>query len=181
MYWNQIPCDFEFIFVDQVWPWREEPDLSVEGEHNTAVAQDRDTGNASTKVKTTVLIDLSTKMLMTNLCFEVAGSPGMSRLKCGPSALAAAPQTTPWGTHAYIISLSAAERLSNLGSWMIQRAALENDDKSAWELDGDDIKIDHFIRNYYDHLLPAKDRNRYAETQPLTRLLQLPAVQAGSQ
>ena len=44
---------------------------------------------------------------------------------------------------------------------MISRAALENGDKSAWELDGDDIKIDHFIKNYYDYLLPARHRRRY--------------------
>ena len=76
-------------------------------------------------------------------------------------AFPAAPRTTPWGTHAYIISAVMAEQLANLGKWMIHRAALVNEDKSAWELDGDDIKIDHFIKNYYDQLLPAEHRQRY--------------------
>lgn len=52
---------------------------------------------------------------------------------------------------------------------MIHRAALQNGDKSAWELDGDDIKIDHFIKNYYEHLLPARHRQRYVAMYLVTR------------
>ncbi len=34
--------------------------------------------------------------------------------------------------------------------------------KTAWQLDGDDIKIDHFIKNFYKHLVPHDDRSKYA-------------------
>ncbi len=92
------------------------------------------------------------------------------------SAFTVAPGTTPWGTHAYIISAIAAEYLLNLASWMLQRAALQNGDKSAWELDGDDIKIDHFLKNYYEHLLPARHRQRYVARHLLVLRIQTSSV-----
>ena len=43
---------------------------------------------------------------------------------------------------------------------MLNRAKLGNGDKSAWELDGDDINSDHFIRNYYEQLISLEERQR---------------------
>ena len=73
---------------------------------------------------------------------------------------AAAPDEMPWGTHAYIIRAETAERLANFGEWMINRARKHNGDKTPWRLDGDDIRIDHFIRNYYRNLVTEADRQR---------------------
>lgn len=73
---------------------------------------------------------------------------------------AVAPDTTPWGTHAYIISAGLAERMARVGDWMLNRAKLGVNDKSAWELDGDDINSDHFLRNYYEQLISVEERQR---------------------
>ena len=75
---------------------------------------------------------------------------------------AAAPKEMPWGTHAYIIRAETAERMANLGEWMMNRARKNFGDKTPWTLDGDDIKIDHFIRNYYRNLVTEVERQRYA-------------------
>ena len=63
--------------------------------------------------------------------------------------IAVAPDSVPYGTHAYIISAEMAERLSLSAVHMISRARLVIGDRSAWQLDGHDIKIDHFLRNFY--------------------------------
>ena len=74
-----------------------------------------------------------------------------------------APSTTPWGTHAYIIEAETAERLLLLGNHFIERARRHASKRaSSWQLDGHDIKIDHFIKNYYDDLLPRRHRSKYA-------------------
>ena len=74
-----------------------------------------------------------------------------------------APSTTPWGTHAYIIEAETAERLLLLGNHIIDRARRHASKRaSSWQLDGHDIKIDHFIKNYYDDLLPRQHRSKYA-------------------
>lgn len=65
------------------------------------------------------------------------------------------------GTHAYIIDAETAERLALLGTHMIERAHKHAFQRaSAWQLDGHDIKIDHFLKVYYDSLLPERDRSR---------------------
>ena len=71
-----------------------------------------------------------------------------------------APSTTPRGTHAYIISAEMAERMARAADWMLKRAQQGNGDRSAWELDADDVNSDHFIRNYYDYLTPSYERHR---------------------
>ena len=86
---------------------------------------------------------------------------GKPRLNTGVVHYAVAPREIPWGTHAYIISSDLAERLAKILEWMIQRALIERADKSTWELDGDDINSDHFIRNYYNFLTPTKERKRW--------------------
>ena len=73
---------------------------------------------------------------------------------------AAAPERLPWGTHAYIIRAETAERMANLGEWMISRARKNTKDKTPWALDGDDIKIDHFIGNFYKKLVNEVERER---------------------
>ncbi len=74
---------------------------------------------------------------------------------------AVAPRTAPWGTHAYVVDAETAERLALLGTHMMDRARLHAARRaSAWQLDGHDIKIDHFIKNYYDSLLPQRLRSR---------------------
>ncbi len=79
---------------------------------------------------------------------------------------AVAPKSLPWGTHAYIIGAELAERLLLLGEYIISRSRLNNEDKSAWVLDGDDIKIDHFINNYYNRMLPKEERSKCALIWP---------------
>lgn len=75
---------------------------------------------------------------------------------------AVGPVTVPYGAHAYIISAKTAERLALLGDHLISRARRGVGQRTAWQLDGDDIKIDHFLRNYYQSLLPVTDRAKYA-------------------
>ena len=86
---------------------------------------------------------------------------GKPRLNSEVVHYAVAPPDIPWGTHAYIISADLAERLAKILEWMIQRALIERADKSTWELDGDDLNSDHFIRNYYNFLTPIKERKRW--------------------
>lgn len=43
---------------------------------------------------------------------------------------------------------------------MVKRAERNVADRSSWELDGHDFKIDHFIQNYYEHLVTRRDRSR---------------------
>lgn len=71
-----------------------------------------------------------------------------------------APATTPDGTHAYIIEAETAELMALFGEYLIDRSRLENGHKLPWQLDGDDIKIDHFIKNYYEKLLPKGSKQR---------------------
>ncbi len=70
----------------------------------------------------------------------------------------------PYGTHAYIISAKTAERLALLVDHMISRARKGVPERTAWQLDGDDIKVDHFLRNYYQWLLPKPDHLKCALT-----------------
>ncbi len=42
---------------------------------------------------------------------------------------------------------------------MLDRAKPGHGDKSAWELDGDDINSDHFIANNCEHLMPIEERH----------------------
>ena len=81
----------------------------------------------------------------------------------------AAPSTTPWGTHAYIMEAETAERLLLLGNHVIDRARRHASKRaSSWQLDGHDIKIDHFLKNYYDDLLPRRHRSKYAISESVT-------------
>ena len=66
----------------------------------------------------------------------------------------------PWGTHAYIISAGTAERMAKLGEWMMSRARKNVGNRTPWTLDGADIRIDHFVRNYYRHLVIEVERQR---------------------
>ena len=75
---------------------------------------------------------------------------------------AAAPEEMPWGTHAYIISAGTAERMAKLGEWMISRAQKNIGDRTPWTLDGADISIDHYVRNFYRHLVIEAERQRSA-------------------
>lgn len=45
-----------------------------------------------------------------------------------------------------------------MGDFIINRAKRQVDDKTPWQLDGNDIKSDHFIRNFYEGLLPKEER-----------------------
>ena len=73
---------------------------------------------------------------------------------------AVAPEKTPYGTHAYIVSAELAEKLARQAKLLIDRAELNVSTRSTWELDGHDIKIDHFILNYYVHLTTYHERPR---------------------
>lgn len=75
--------------------------------------------------------------------------------------LAVAPPTTPYGTHAYIIEAETAERMALYGEYIVGRSKMNDGDKIPWSLDGDDIKIDHFIKNFYEKLLPKEEQHRY--------------------
>ena len=75
---------------------------------------------------------------------------------------AVAPEVMPWGTHAYIISAQQAERMALTAEYMIQRSRLPVDDfhTTTWQLDGEDIKIDHYLSVYYSELTPESDKHR---------------------
>lgn len=70
------------------------------------------------------------------------------------------PKTLPMGSHAYIVDALTAERLAKLGEYMMHRSMRHDGDRSSWQIDGDDIKIDHYLKNYYDYLVPKEDRSR---------------------
>ncbi|EIE18012.1 hypothetical protein COCSUDRAFT_68433 [Coccomyxa subellipsoidea C-169] len=69
----------------------------------------------------------------------------------------------PWGTHAYIINARQAERMALTAELMVARARHPTDDfhTTAWQLDGEDIKIDHYLSIYYSDLTPKNDRRRW--------------------
>ena len=71
-----------------------------------------------------------------------------------------APEKTPYGTHAYIVTDELAERLARQAGLMIERAKFNVSTRSTWQLDAHDIKIDHFILNYYVHLTTYHERPR---------------------
>ena len=73
---------------------------------------------------------------------------------------AVAPEKTPYGTHAYIVSAELAERLARQAELLIDRAEMNVSTRSTWQLDAHDIKIDHFILNYYVHLTTYHERPR---------------------
>lgn len=68
----------------------------------------------------------------------------------------------PWGTHAYIVSSRQAERMALTADMMIARSKHPVDDfhTTSWQLDGEDIKIDHYLSMYYSDLTPQDDRRR---------------------
>jgi len=76
--------------------------------------------------------------------------------------VAVAPEVMPWGTHAYIIGARQAERMALTAELMVARSRYPTDDfhATAWQLDGEDIKIDHYLSVYYSDLTPKDDRRR---------------------
>lgn len=72
------------------------------------------------------------------------------------------PEKMPWGTHAYIVSSRQAERMALTADMMIQRSKHPVDDfhTTSWQLDGEDIKIDHYLSMYYSDLTPQDDKRR---------------------
>ena len=77
---------------------------------------------------------------------------------------AAAPELLPWGTHAYVISAGQAERMARLADLLVSRSAHPVDDMhtTTWQLDGEDVKIDHFLSLVYSNLTIASERSRRA-------------------
>lgn len=94
-----------------------------------------------------------------------------------PGALhAVAPEAMPWGTHAYIISARQAERMALTAEMMVSRARHPTDHfhTTAWQLDGEDIKIDHYLSVYYSDLTPKDDKRRcsfWADRHPFLFIL----------
>ena len=68
----------------------------------------------------------------------------------------------PWGTHAYIVGATLAERMCALVEWMFERTAHPADDfhATAWQLDGEDTNLDHLINTFYTRLAPADTRRK---------------------
>lgn len=94
---------------------------------------------------------------------------------------AAGPEKTPWGTHAYIISAHLAERMALLAKLMVERSKMPVPSvtvqgepywfhTTSWVLDGEDMKIDHFLSLVYDSLTPRSDKSRCANRAHLARL-----------
>lgn len=81
---------------------------------------------------------------------------------------AVAPEVMPWGTHAYIIGARQAERMALTAELMVARSRHPTDDfhATAWQLDGEDIKIDHYLSVYYSDLTPKDDRRRCMHMPP---------------
>lgn len=77
---------------------------------------------------------------------------------------AVAPDKMPWGTHAYIVSSRQAERMALTADMMIARSRHPVDDfhTTSWQLDGEDLKIDHYLSMYYTDLTPQDDKRRWA-------------------
>ena len=75
---------------------------------------------------------------------------------------AAAPELLPWGTHAYVISAGQAERMARLADLLVSRSAHPVDamHTTTWQLDGEDVKIDHFLSLVYSNLTIASERSR---------------------
>ncbi len=75
---------------------------------------------------------------------------------------AAAPEVLPWGTHAYIISAAQAERMARLADLLVSRSQHPVDDMhtTTWQLDGEDVKIDHFLSLVYSNLTLSSERSR---------------------
>eukprot|EP00884_Botryococcus_braunii_P010278 jgi/Botrbrau1/19251/Bobra.0073s0004.1 len=84
----------------------------------------------------------------------------------------AGPEHTPWGTHAYIISAQLAERMALLAQLMVERSRMPAPSMTvagqpywyhttSWVLDGEDMKIDHFISLVYDSLTPQSEKSRW--------------------
>ncbi len=75
----------------------------------------------------------------------------------------AAPEVLPWGTHAYIISAAQAERMARLADLLVSRSQHPVDDMhtTTWQLDGEDVKIDHFLSLVYSNLTLSSERSRY--------------------
>lgn len=75
---------------------------------------------------------------------------------------AVAPDFMPWGTHAYIISSRQAERMALTADMMVRRSRHPVDDfhTTSWQLDGEDIKIDHYLSVYYSDLTPQDEKRR---------------------
>ncbi|CAL8466291.1 g5827 [Coccomyxa elongata] len=78
-------------------------------------------------------------------------------------AVYVAPEAMPWGTHAYIIASRQAERMALTAEMMVSRARHPIDDfhTTSWQLDGEDIKIDHYLSVYYSDLTPKDDKRRW--------------------
>ena len=74
----------------------------------------------------------------------------------------------PWGTHAYIISARTAERMVLTAELMVERSRLPSDTfhTTSWQLDGEDIKIDHYLSLFYSELTPQTDRQRCRAPPP---------------
>jgi hypothetical protein len=78
----------------------------------------------------------------------------------------------PWGTHAYIITADLAERMVRLADYMLERSmkpapvstgpdgAPHWFHTTSWTLDGEDIKIDHFLNMVYEHLTRKSDAHK---------------------
>ena len=76
---------------------------------------------------------------------------------------AVAPDKMPWGTHAYVVSSRQAERMALTADMMIARSRHPADDfhTTSWQLDGEDLKIDHYLSMYYTDLTPQDDKRRW--------------------
>ncbi len=83
-------------------------------------------------------------------------------------ARAAAPELLPWGTHAYVIGAAQAERMARLADLLVARSAHPVDEMhtTTWQLDGEDVKIDHFLSLVYSNLTVAAERSRRCPTLP---------------
>ena len=84
------------------------------------------------------------------------------RIEGVPRVRAVAPEEMPWGTHAYIISAQQAERMALTAELMVARSRLPFDDfhTTSWQLDGEDIKIDHYLSLFYSQLTTMADKQR---------------------
>ncbi len=127
-----------------------------------AAASDRMPREHSVVLHQARSIDMSTNMLIGR-----SRHPGeicqvtMRSLK-SPLTCAVAPDKMPWGTHAYIVSSRQAERMALTADMMIARSKHPVDDfhTTSWQLDGEDIKIDHYLSMYYSDLTPQDDREK---------------------
>ena len=104
----------------------------------------------------------------------------MHNRRCSVSVCAVAPDKMPWGTHAYIVSSRQAERMALTVDMMIERSKRPVDDfhTTSWQLDGEDLKIDHYLSMYYTDLTPQDDKRRCEAPSCLPKLEAEPGLQS---